>query len=122
MVAVVGVPDQLGCFPLVIWGLGSRCDHHGPEHARAPPCPPFRHLVDRLARIALDGGDVVDGQNGEINFEAGFGSVRVVEIHRWQLPHFSGADRFSDGFRQALLFGVFHFRHGHASILISTTR
>ena len=88
VIGIVGIPDDFGSFIGIVRCFGRSGEKHGPKDARTASRPPLRHLVDRFPRIAFDGGDVVDGQDGKIDFQARLGPVRVREIHRLQMEFF----------------------------------
>jgi hypothetical protein len=52
------------------------------KNARAPPRPPFAHLVDGLSSVALQGRKRIDWHERKIDFKAGLRSVRIGEIRR----------------------------------------
>ena len=114
MVGVVGVPHRLGGFALVLWRFYPYREQHRAEHAGTPPRPPLGHLVNGLACVALDGRDLVDGDDGEINFKTGLGPIGIGEIHRLDRNFTPRADGGSNLFSQQFLF-IFSFgawRHG----------
>jgi len=84
MVAVVMVPDKLGCLVGVGRGLGRRSNQHGAENAGTPPRPPFGHLVDGLARIAFQIGERIDLRDGKVRFQAGWLALRIGKIRHRQ--------------------------------------
>ncbi|WP_172419032.1 hypothetical protein [Candidatus Nitrosoglobus terrae] len=67
----------------IVWSFGGRCDQDRAEHDGMSPCPSFRHLVDRLACVALDDRHLIDWQDEEIHLQTGLGAVRVVKVHRF---------------------------------------
>ena len=96
VIGIVIVPDQLGRVRRIIRCFGGRCDQHRAEHTGTPPCPPLRHLVDRLARVAFNHRHLIDRQDGKIHFQAGLGTVGVVEIHGFERNRLACADGLGD--------------------------
>ena len=107
VIGVVVVPHQLGRVRRIVRRFGGRGDQHRAEYAGAASRPPLRHLVDRLACVALDGRDVVDRQDREIDLQARLGTVRVVEVNRLQAQFLTGIDRPGDRLLQYFLLGLF---------------
>lgn len=92
----------------VLGRLGRGRDEHGAEHARPAPGPPFRHLIDRLARVAFNHGNLVHRQDREIHLEAGLGAVRIAEIDGFHGDGFAGTNRTRDLLGNLFFLG----RHG----------
>ena len=66
-VGIIHIPHRLSRFCRVIRGFHRRRNQQRSKHTRSPPCPPLRHLVNGFARIPLDRGNLVNGQNGKIH-------------------------------------------------------
>ena len=116
MVGVVHIPNGLGSLRLIWngdtfgvkhrrailmfpgWRFHGRCQQHGAKDATAASRPPFAHLVNGLARIALQPGKSIDGNNGKVHFQAGFGALGIGEIGDYNL------DRLAEIGRSHLLF------------------
>jgi predicted PurR-regulated permease PerM len=111
------IPNGLGGFALVLWCFHCRGKEHGAEDAGAPPRPPFGHLVDGFASVALDGGDLIDWDDGKINFEAGLGPVRVGEVHRFDRDLARGADGGGDLLGEEFFLGL-RFHGGHECLCL----
>ena len=114
LLLVVGVVDVPHRFRR-LGGVGGCLRAGGQEcrakHARAAPRPPLGHLVDGLAGVPLDGGDLVYGHDGEVHLEARLRAARIAEVngldgHRTRRP-----DRTSDLVREVLFLGAVRSAH-----------
>ena len=68
----------------------------------------FVHLIDRFqcARpLALNRGNLIDGNDGEIDFKTGLGSIRVGEVHRLDRDLAPRADGSGDLLGEQFLLG-----------------
>ena len=101
VVAVVGVPHPLGGGRRIGRRLRRGGDQQRPEHARPPARPPLRHLVDRLAGVALDGGDLIHRQNRKVDLQAGGRPVGIGKVDRRKRRRLAGVHRRRDFRRQA---------------------
>ena len=118
VIAVVGVPHPLGRVRRIVGRPGRGGDQQRPEHAGPAPRPPFRHLVDRLAGVALDGGDLIDRQNRKVDLQAGRRPAGVGKVDRRQRRRLPGAHRGRNLGGQAFRFrrsGARHFQVPGAS-------
>ena len=68
-----------------------------------------------FARVAFDGGNLIYGDDREIDFETGLRSVRVGEVHRLDRDLASRADGSGDLLSEQFLLG-FAFGLGHESL------
>lgn len=106
MVGVIDFPNNFSGLALVLRRFHRRSEQHGTKDAGPSPRPPFGHLINGLARVALNDGNLVDGDDGKIYFKTGLGPVRVGEVHRLNghlapSPHRSGdllSEKFLLGF------------------------
>ena len=96
VIAVVGVPDLLCRGGRIVRRLGRGGDQQRPEHARPPPRPPLRHLVDRLAGVALDGRHLIHRQDRKVDLQAGRRALGVGEVHGGKRPRPAGVHRPGD--------------------------
>ena len=75
------------------------------ERRTTPPCPPFAHLVDRLAGVAFQRRQRVDRHKGEIDFQTGLGAVGIGEIRHVDLQWLAEVRREVLGERGSLCGG-----------------
>ena len=86
VVGVVMIPDSLRCFVVLLGCLRGCGDEQAPKNAGPPAGPPLGHLVDRLAGVALQVAQGIDGLDGKVHFQARQRPVGIIEIRNGQ-PH-----------------------------------
>ena len=102
VILVIIVPDGLGGLGRVVGGAGRRGKEERAEHARATAGPPLGELIDRLAGVALDDGDLVHRQDREVDLEASLGACRVGKIDSVDPGKLAGVDGVAHGLGEAL--------------------
>ena len=116
MIGIIHIPDGLGSFGLIGngdafgiehrctililfgWGFHRGCEQHGAKDAASAARPPFAHLVDGLAGIALQPREALTGTMGKSTSRQVFGRFAIGEIGDADL------DCFPEIWRTGLLF------------------